>query len=146
MSKSFWPEKGLRRTGPRMVILSVLEQVATHVSVPGLVRLTMSVQPTISPSTVYRNVAAMTDAGVLHSVDYAGETLYGLSMTAHHHLICERCGLLWELPAEEFDPVVAHLTARRGFDLSLAGQVLHGRCRRCAIRPLPPVRPGAGAG
>lgn len=115
-----------------MAILAILEQAETHLSVPELCRLAIAVQPTINASTVYRNVAAMRDSGVLHSIDYAGETLFGLARTPHHHLVCDQCGTLVEVPAEEFAPVTAGLAARCGFDLSPAGQVLHGRCHGCA--------------
>lgn len=115
-----------------MAILAILEQAGTHLSVSELCRLAITVQPTINVSTVYRNVAAMRDSGVLHSIDYAGETLFGLARTPHHHLVCDQCGTLVEIPADEFASVAAGLASRCGFVLSPAGQVLHGRCQGCA--------------
>ncbi|MFI6908406.1 Fur family transcriptional regulator [Nonomuraea sp. NPDC050394] len=119
--------RGLRRTIPRMTILAILEQVGTHLNVTELTRLAIAVHPTINASTVYRNVAAMRDVGVLHSIDYAGETLFGLAAAPHHHLVCDQCGTLTEIPAEALG-----LTTRCGFRLSPAGQVLHGHCQGCA--------------
>ncbi|WP_422664849.1 transcriptional repressor [Acrocarpospora corrugata] len=52
-------ERGLRRTGARMAVLTILERAGTHYSVSTLARLTAAVRPTINASTVYRNVTAM---------------------------------------------------------------------------------------
>ncbi|MDF5756193.1 Fur family transcriptional regulator [Spongiactinospora sp. TRM90649] len=131
--------RGLRRTSPRMAILRILEQAATHLSVAELRSRAHEEQPTINMSTVYRNVSTMRECGVLHSVDHAGETLFGLVMPPHHHLVCERCGVLVEIPVERLDSFVAQLATRCGFDLNPTGQVLHGRCRRCQTGRRPPT-------
>jgi Fur family ferric uptake transcriptional regulator len=133
--KELLVRSGLRRTGPRMTLLTILQQSATHLSVPELYRRAADIQPTINTSTVYRNVAAMTEFGILHSIDYAGEVLFGLDATPHNHLICEQCGLLVEVPANELDPITVHLGGQLDFDPDPAGQVLRGRCRGCARRP-----------
>jgi Fe2+ or Zn2+ uptake regulation protein len=83
--KELLVRSGLRRTGPRMTLLTILQQSATHLSVPELYRRAADIQPTINTSTVYRNVAAMTEFGILHSIDYAGEVLFGLDATPHNH-------------------------------------------------------------
>jgi Fur family transcriptional regulator, ferric uptake regulator len=123
---------GLRRTGPRMAILSILEQAGTHLSATELSRVAIGLHPTINTSTVYRNVAVMRESGLLHSVDHAGETLFGLAGEPHHHLMCDRCGILVEIPAEELAPAAADISVRCGFVLNPAGQVFHGRCHACA--------------
>ncbi|MEU6785411.1 transcriptional repressor [Nonomuraea angiospora] len=122
---------GLRRTVPRLTILTALRDAATHLSVPRLHRLVTSAYEMISVSTVYRNVTVMTAHGVLHSVDHAGETLFGLSTTPHHHLICRRCDVLVELPADHLAAAGATVMERTGFAMDPVGQVLRGLCRRC---------------
>ncbi|MER7369914.1 transcriptional repressor [Nonomuraea wenchangensis] len=56
--------------------------------------------PMVNVSTVYRNVTAMSARGVLHSIEHGGETRFGPATSPHHHLICELCGLLVEVPAD----------------------------------------------
>ncbi|MGV9385059.1 Fur family transcriptional regulator [Nonomuraea sp. NPDC003707] len=122
---------GLRRTVPRLTILDVLDEAGTHLSVLRLHRLVAGAHPMVNLSTVYRNVTVMSEYGVLHSIEHGGETLFGLATTPHHHLVCERCGLLVELPANELAPVADLVMASCGFEMDPAGQVLRGRCRRC---------------
>ncbi|MEU4231586.1 Fur family transcriptional regulator [Nonomuraea sp. NPDC026600] len=122
---------GLRRTVPRLTILNLLGEAATPLSVLDLHRLVTSAYPMVNLSTVYRNVTVMTGYGVLHSIEHGGQTLYGLATTPHHHLICEHCGLLIEVPADRLDPAVAQVMADSGFKMEPTGQLLRGRCRRC---------------
>lgn len=123
---------------PRLLILDILGQAATHLSVLSLHKLVSSLYETVNVSTIYRNVTVMTQHGVLHSIDYAGETLFGIAVVPHHHLICRRCGTLVELPADHLSEAVARVMASSGFEMSSDGQVLSGRCHRCrhAIRDL----------
>ncbi|WP_061294138.1 Fur family transcriptional regulator [Herbidospora cretacea] len=125
-------DRGLRRTGARMAILTILERTNTHHSVSTLAQLAAAVRPTINASSVYRNVTAMTESGVLHCIEWAGELLYGLAITPHHHLICQPCGTLLEIPAGDLDRTAADLATGRRFTLNQAGQLLLGRCHQCS--------------
>ncbi|MFB9421933.1 Fur family transcriptional regulator, partial [Nonomuraea rubra] len=122
---------GLRRTIPRLTILSILDKMNTHLSVLHLHRLVTDAYPMVNVSTVYRNVTTMSARGVLHSIEHGGETLFGLAISPHHHLICEVCGLLVEVPADGLDPAADLVMARCGFEMEPTGQLLRGRCRRC---------------
>ncbi|WP_344918264.1 Fur family transcriptional regulator [Streptosporangium oxazolinicum] len=123
--------KGLRRTIPRMMILSILVESSTHLSASRLHHLVTAAQPTISISTVYRNVTAMTEHGLLHGVEYAGQTRFGIAAAPHHHVLCERCGVLADVAVEDLAQTATNLMARTGFEISPSGQVLRGRCRQC---------------
>ncbi|MEU8403877.1 transcriptional repressor [Nonomuraea sp. NPDC048892] len=125
------PRLGLRRTLPRLLILDLLSQAATHLSVLRLHEMVSSVHETVNVSTIYRNVTAMTRHGVLHSIDYAGETMFGLALAPHHHLVCRRCDTLFELPASHFTEAAASIRACSGFEPDPDGQVLSGCCGRC---------------
>ncbi|MEU8205829.1 Fur family transcriptional regulator [Streptosporangium sp. NPDC049046] len=123
--------KGLRRTVPRMMILSILVEASAHLSASGLHHLVTAAQPTISVSTVYRNVTTMTEHGLLHSVEHTGQAHFGIAAAPHHHLLCERCGVLADMAVEDLAQTAASLLARTGFEITPSGQVLRGRCLRC---------------
>ncbi|MEU1390920.1 MULTISPECIES: Fur family transcriptional regulator [unclassified Nonomuraea] len=122
---------GLRRTIPRLTILDILAEAGTHLSVPCLHRRVAGTFPTVNVSTVYRNVRVMSERGVLHSVEHGGETLFGLATTPHHHLLCDDCGLLTEVPADRLDPALALALGGADFEMVSTDQLLRGRCRRC---------------
>ncbi|MEV4748908.1 Fur family transcriptional regulator [Streptosporangium sp. NPDC049248] len=123
--------KGLRRTVPRMTILSILVKASAHLSASRLHHLVTAAQPTINVSTVYRNVTAMTEHGLLHSVEHAGQTRFGIAAAPHHHVLCEHCGILTDVAVANLTQTAASLMARTGFEITPSGQVLRGRCRRC---------------
>jgi len=123
--------KGLRRTVPRMTILSVLVEASAHLSASRLHYLVTAAQPTINVSTVYRNVTAMAEHGLLHSVEHAGQTRFGIAALPHHHVLCEHCGVLADVTVEDLAQTSASLMARTGFEITPSGQVLYGRCQRC---------------
>ncbi|WP_158578478.1 Fur family transcriptional regulator [Spongiactinospora rosea] len=122
---------GLRRTLPRLRILAVLCETATHLSVSHLHRLVADAHPKVDLSTVYRNVTMMREHGVLHSFTHAGEAMFGLATTPHHHLFCERCGLLVEVPADRLGTAAELIKSSCGFEVEPSGQFLRGRCGGC---------------
>ncbi|TXK41534.1 transcriptional repressor [Nonomuraea sp. C10] len=120
------PRLGLRRTVPRLLILAILREAATHLSAISLHELVTSTHGSVNPSTMYRNVAVLTEHGVLHSIEYAGETLFGLATVPHHHLICRRCGRLFELPASHSTEVTAAVMTCSGFEVHPRRLPRHG--------------------
>ena len=48
---------------------------------------------------------------------------------SHPHMVCEACGRVLDVPACEFEALVAHVRDAYGFDLDVAHNALMGRCR-----------------
>jgi Fur family transcriptional regulator, ferric uptake regulator len=85
---------GLRVTIARLELLRKLEQAPGPVSMDDVVRLCRDSAG--DPATIYRNLQALTEAGLLHSVRGVGKReMYELSRRAgdhHAHLSCTNCG------------------------------------------------------
>jgi len=128
--------RGLRWTLQRSTLLDVLEQTAGHVTGAELVERCRAVDPTTTPSTVYRTLDVLEELGIVrhnHGAD-GREEFHVRPATAHGHLHCGVCGRSWELGPEELAPLVSTLRGGRAFDVDLSHVTVAGTCADCQAR------------
>jgi Fur family transcriptional regulator, ferric uptake regulator len=84
-------------------------------------------------ATVYRTLQSLEQAGLVRTFPAGeGELAYKLCEPGHHHhLICERCGRVVEIPSCEVEEWAAQVAARRGFEVSSHQADIYGVCERC---------------
>ncbi|MFP5342840.1 MAG: Fur family transcriptional regulator [Candidatus Limnocylindria bacterium] len=127
--------RGLRWTPQRRILVDVLSHADGHVTGAELVERCRAVDPTTTPSTVYRTLDVLEELGVLshsHGVD-GREEFHVLPVDEHGHLYCRRCGGSWDLAPDDHD-VHAALRAfevERGFAIDVSHLTLIGRCAAC---------------
>ena len=125
-------ERGGRVTMPRRAIITALLQADDHVTADALVDAVRTAQPEIHLSTVYRTLETLTELGVINHVHLGhGAAVYHLADDSHHHLVCDECGAIIELPANAFDPLVRRVERDYGFRLDAHHFALGGHCRSC---------------
>lgn len=87
----------------------------------------------LSLATVYRNLKAMSEEGLVHPVNLPGEPpRYELREAAahhHHHFHCESCDRVFDVTG--CPPGLGALVPD-GFTLRAHELVLYGRCASCA--------------
>jgi Fe2+ or Zn2+ uptake regulation protein len=128
---------GQRVTSVRSTIVRVLSDSKAPLTVPEI----CEADPALAQSSVYRNLAVLTEAGVVHRIE-AGihsrfELADDLSEHHHHHLICTRCGRV-----EDFEPSkdievravegLAKAATARGFQVQGHRLDVVGICAECA--------------
>lgn len=97
-------EYGLRYSRPREAILGFLREEDRHVSAESLYLLLKRRGEDLSLSTVYLNLAALTEAGLVCEFRGAnGEALYDSNVTAHYHVVCKETGEILDVPAPMVD-------------------------------------------
>jgi Fe2+ or Zn2+ uptake regulation protein len=125
-------ERGGRVTMPRRAIITALLEADDHVTADALVDAVRTAQPEIHLSTVYRTVETLTELGVINHVHLGhGPAVYHLTDDAHHHLVCDDCGAIIELPKDVFDALGRRVERDYGFRLDAHHFALGGRCRNC---------------
>jgi len=98
-------------------------------------------------STIYRNLEALEEAGVVSHTHLDHRTpTYHLSDHAHHlHLVCLTCGTVIESAVTTADAFVGNLFARHGFVADVKHMAIHGWCTQCSSpatqRPTPAIQP-----
>ena len=99
-----------------------------------LVERSRALDPTTTPSTVYRTLDVLEELGLVrHSHGANGREEFHVLPTAEHgHLTCASCGRTWEIEAAEAGAVLAALERRRGFSVDLSHLSIVGRCEACS--------------
>ncbi|HET8985736.1 MAG TPA: Fur family transcriptional regulator [Trueperaceae bacterium] len=91
---------GLRYSRPREAILGFLLEEDRHVSAEGLYLNLKQRGEDLSLSTVYLNLAALAEAGLVCEFRGAsGESLYDSNVSPHYHVVCKETGAILDVPA-----------------------------------------------
>ena len=126
--------RGERLTSARRAVLRVLAEESTHLTAD-LVHAKLRLrQLSAHRASVYRNLDALCELGVVQRVPAAGGCAYHLIRRGHPHphLQCRRCGQVQDLPPDALDGVADGLVARIGFRLDTGQTALPGLCAGCA--------------
>jgi Fe2+ or Zn2+ uptake regulation protein len=95
----------------------------------------------LPPSSVYRNLSVLEEAGVVHRLaghdDFARFELAEELVGHHHHLACRSCGAMTDvrLPPDveaELDRALHRLARKERFAIDTHRLDVVGRCRTCA--------------
>jgi Fur family ferric uptake transcriptional regulator len=111
--------KGLRLTGQRRIIASVLEDSDDHPDVEDLYERASAQDDGISLATVYRTVKLFEEAGILERVEFGdGRARYEDAERDHHdHLIDLTTGQVIEFVDSDIEALQEKIAAKLGFKL-----------------------------
>ncbi len=128
---------GQRYTGNRRAIVDALAGSKRPLSIPQLLAL----DDELAQSSVYRNLAVLERAGVVHRIvtdaEFARYELAEDLTGHHHHIICSRCGAVddFTLPTQlegEIERVLKRVASRSRFHARSHRLDLVGVCDVCA--------------
>lgn len=129
-------DAGLRMTGQRLTIISVLARADDHPDAVELHRRAAAIDPGISLATVYRTVKLLQDKGILARHAFAdGRARYETAKREHHdHLIDLDSGRVIEFQSPEIERLQDEIARRLGFRivshrLEIYAKPLKGRRR-----------------
>jgi Fur family ferric uptake transcriptional regulator len=123
---------GVRMTGQRKVILTVLADATDHPDAAELYRRAFAIDGSVSLATVYRTLRLLEDRGVIqrHAFD-EGRSRFENTDAAHHdHLIDIDTGAVIEFRSERIERLQAEIAAELGYDIVRHRLELYGRKRR----------------
>ncbi|MBL6731923.1 MAG: transcriptional repressor [Candidatus Poseidoniaceae archaeon] len=83
----------------------------------------------IGLATVYRQLSAMVDEGILKSFEHSGQIRYDRLVTPHAHFVCSVCDEIWDvdLPKNIFSMVPVESNA----DIEELDLTWKGICKAC---------------
>jgi Fur family peroxide stress response transcriptional regulator len=133
-------ERGLKLTPQRIAILRELAGDPTHPTAQELFERLRPSLPTMSFATVYNTLDALASAGLCAALSLApGAARFDSNMEAHHHAVCDRCGLIRDIPI----PTAASAAAPSpeepslavpGFTVRSVEKIFRGLCADCAAK------------
>ncbi len=117
-------------TRQRLAVLGALEGQEALTALDVHQRLRRGAAPGLA--TVYRTLSALAQAGEVDTFQRDAEQSFRLCRPGHHHhLVCERCGSVEEVPGAEVERWVARVARRRAFTVTGHTADVYGRCRSC---------------
>lgn len=124
---------GGRVTAPRRaVVQAMVDHPDHHLTAAEILAAVRRADPDFYESTVYRTLDRLVELGVVERVQLgAGGAVFHLPHEPHHHLVCDACGAVAEVPASSLDRVAAQLSREHGFELARSLSIA-GFCAACA--------------
>jgi Fe2+ or Zn2+ uptake regulation protein len=132
---------GLKLTPQRMAIVKELASDETHPTAQEIFERLKPGLPTMSFATVYNTLGALSSAGLCAAMSLApGSGRFDPNMTPHHHVVCDVCGAVRDVPAgaavaegtleSSAARAVAHVAP--GFDVRSVERIFRGICAACS--------------
>ena len=120
---------GGRVTTARRALVTALLDADHHPTADDLASAVQDAHPDVHRSTIYRTLDALEKMGVVDHVHLGhGRAVYHLADEAHHHLVCEVCGHVVEVPEELFEDLAGRLHSQYGFTIRPRHFAVVGRC------------------
>ena len=126
--------RGKRMTVQRRLVLEALERTSHHTTADEVARQIRQRHPQIDPSTVYRNLEALEELGLVTHTHLNDRVTrwHRADVERHGHLVCRGCGGEQEVPLRALEPLDDVLRAEHGFAADLAHSAIVGICADCA--------------
>ena len=124
---------GLRVTGPRVAVLTVLDESDDHPDVDRILHRTRARLGAVSVQAVYDVLDALARAGLVRRVEPAGSPARYEARVGdnHHHLVCRTCGTAVDVDCAVGRRPCLNPSDLSGFVIDEAEVTYWGLCPTC---------------
>jgi len=124
---------GHRATPQRTAVIAALMAQRRYVTAQDLHTALRRVQPHLGLATVYRALELLVECGLAEAFPQpTNEMRYAFcSARHHHHLVCNRCGLVAEVPGCALQAVEHELERQSRFAITDHALTFFGTCQDC---------------
>jgi Fur family ferric uptake transcriptional regulator len=124
----------MRSSTVQEFILELLREEHAHFTAQEVYVHLKSRLPSVNPSTVYRALERLTNAGEISVSDMGtGAAVYEMvGSSPHHHLVCQGCHRVITLENQLVQPLFDQIEARFEYKLTTNHLILFGYCRECS--------------
>jgi len=126
---------GLKLTAQRKAIVHEFAADPTHPTAQDLYDRLRGDFPQMSFATVYNTLDALASAGLSGTLRIGNAARFDPNTLPHHHVVCEKCGAIGDVPAKTLDPSpAATRNVRRaapGFRVRAVERIYKGLCLAC---------------
>jgi Fur family ferric uptake transcriptional regulator len=126
-------DSGSRVTVDRRAVIEALNHSGDHLTAEQLAEAVWVDHPDINLATIYRTLELLERLEIAFHVHLGhGPSRWHLAGDVHHHLVCEACNQVVEIPDSTFDPLRKRLLQDTGFVIDPHHFSLSGLCAACA--------------
>ncbi len=128
-------EYGYRITPQRQLVLEAVNNLG-HATPEELLVEVQKTAGAVNLSTIYRTLEVLEQVGlVTHAhIGHGAPTYHSVDAQVHIHLVCDTCGEIDSIDAEEASMFVEMLRDKVGFETDVAHVSIHGQCAKCIGR------------
>jgi len=121
-----------RNTLQRKIILDTVIKLKTHPSIEEVYAEIQKDYPTISKTTVYRNLRQLAKNGATREVSLPdGLERYDGYTDQHYHFKCKYCGSIFDIDIEYIAGINDSVQVKYGFQVDEHELVFNGICAKC---------------
>ena len=121
-----------RNTVQRQIVLDVVKKLNTHPSIEEVYALVHKDHPSISKSTVYRNLRHLEESGNLRHISMPDDPpRYDAKTSCHYHFKCNGCEEVFDVEIGYLDGINDLVQRMHGFDVGEHDVVFIGLCTAC---------------
>lgn len=118
----------MRYSRQREALVDLLHSVDTHPDAEEIYTVLRKEFPNISLGTVYRNLRQLVNLGTIIEIRCGEHSRFDGDVKEHHHMHCESCGKLFDVPKDRVDLKVSDID---GFNIRDCTLVINGICKDC---------------
>jgi Fur family ferric uptake transcriptional regulator len=126
-------EKGYRMTPQRMMVVEALHDTDKHVSAEEIYAQVKAKYPYANISTVYRTLELLKELGLVNEIALGDGRVrfHPAEKGRHHHLVCQKCHRIIDLPESVLAPLENVLSEKHKFKADLKHTAVFGLCSEC---------------
>lgn len=131
--RKLFRDSGLSLTHQRVVIYRAIREMRNHPSPESIYERVRQQIPSISLGTVYKNIKAFVESGLLRELSpHHGTLRLETKLVDHHHLVCTRCKAIVDIDDKDLEPIRLKRLLPEGFHVERYSVEIHGLCASCA--------------
>jgi Fur family transcriptional regulator, ferric uptake regulator len=125
-----------RNTKSKSLVLQLLQQSKTPLTLQELFTYVQQQQPTVAYSTIFRIVRDLSQSKKLIQIDWKerGSRYEWAERTHHHHLVCNNCHAVADIQDDELQLNLETVTKNTGFSIQDHSIELFGVCQPCQTK------------
>jgi len=121
-----------RKTLQQQIILDALKKLNTHPAVDEICAEIHNEHPSISKTTVYRNLRQSAENGVIRKVSMPdGLERYDARTDQHYHFKCENCGTIIDVDIDYLIGINDTVQGKYGVQVDKHDVIFSGVCLKC---------------
>ena len=112
------------------ILLDIITNSEEHLSADKIYLIAKQMYPTISVATIYRNLTAMTEKGMIGHVSVpSGSARFDKRNSSHPHGQCPLCGEVFDIMSEEIEDAIKKTMGNDNPSYQLTVNCLCDKCK-----------------
>ncbi len=122
-----------RTTQQKRKILENLQCVKTHPTAEMVFDAVKAELPSISLTTVYRNLTELHGEGKILKFEVGGQSHFDGDISLHQHFVCRECGMIFDIFQEKVSRYALRSFQAQGLSANRVNIMYEGMCKACGV-------------